>query len=66
MLEKNDPFIFNTIKWLESEIQRVGSPEAKRFPHWGQSVGAENSIQQTTFDEFTVNEDYCGESCEVR
>ena len=65
MLEAHDPFIFNTIKWYEKQLQIVGSPEAKRHPHWGQSVGAENAVQQTTFGDFEINEDYCGESCGV-
>lgn len=81
MLEQHDPFIFNTIKWLESEIQRVGSPVAKKHPHWGQSVGAKATEEQLTLGDFeimTVDEeielknllrgnmvDYCAESCEV-
>mgnify|MGYP000374230639 CR=1 FL=1 len=65
MLEAHDPFICNTIKWYEKQLQIVGSDTAKRHPHWGQSVGAENAIQQTTFGDFEINEDYCGESCEV-
>lgn len=32
---------------------------------WGGSVGAEQSRLQTTFSDFEVNEDYCGESCVV-
>lgn len=63
-IETHDPFLFNTIKWLESELQRVGTKEAKRFPNWGRSVGADFSELQTTLD-FNFNEDYCGESCEV-
>jgi 3'-phosphoadenosine 5'-phosphosulfate sulfotransferase (PAPS reductase)/FAD synthetase len=63
-IETHDPFLFNTIKWLESELQRVGTKEAKKFPKWGRSVGADYSELQTTLD-FDFNEDYCGESCEV-
>lgn len=81
MLEAHDPFVFNTIKWLESEIQRVGSPTARKHPYWGNHMGAEVAEQQLTLDEFDVltkDEDSeitnllksnvvvnCGESCEV-
>lgn len=65
MLEKHDPLVYGTIKWLESQVQKFGTKEAKKFPHWGRSVGAEISESQTTFADFDVNEDYCGESCEV-
>jgi 3'-phosphoadenosine 5'-phosphosulfate sulfotransferase (PAPS reductase)/FAD synthetase len=65
MLEKYDPFVFNTIKSLEKEVQLNGTKEAKKFPHWGRSVGANYSELQTTLEKFDVNEDYCGESCTV-
>ena len=65
MLEKHDPFVFNTIKWLEKQIQLHGTKEARKFPHWGRSVGADYSELQTTMEQFNVNEDYCGESCTV-
>ena len=65
MLEKEDPFVFNTIKWLENQVQLNGTKEAKKHPHWGRSVGADISKQQTTMSEFEINEDYCGESCVV-
>lgn len=66
MLEKYDPFVFNTIKWLENQVQLYGTPEAKKHPHWGRSVGAEISEMQETLDQrFIINDDYCGESCEV-
>ena len=65
MIEKYDPFLFDTIKWLEKQVKLFGSKEAKKFPNWGRSVGAEYSKTQTTFSDFEVNEDYCGESCMV-
>lgn len=65
MLEKYDPFVFNTIKWLEKQILIHGTKDAKKFPHWGRSVGAVYSELQTTLEKFNVNEDYCGESCTV-
>lgn len=65
MLEKYDPFVFNTIKSLEKQVQLNGTKEAKKFPHWGRSVGANYSELQTTLEKFDVNEDYCGESCTV-
>ncbi len=63
MIETYDPFLFQTIKWLEKQIQLHGSVEAKKHPHWGRSVGADLSELQTTLMSF--NEDYCGESCQV-
>lgn len=80
MLEKHDPFIFNTIKWLESEVQRVGTPTAKLHPHWGESVGVDAAEQQLTLNDFDVIKteetelnillksniiDACGESCDI-
>lgn len=65
MLEKYDPFVFDSIKWLESQVQLKGTKTAKKFPHWGRSVGAEYSQLQSTLEDFEVNEDYCGESCQV-
>lgn len=81
MLEKHDNFVFRTIKWLESEIQRVGSQTAKNHPYWGNHAGANVSEEQLTLDEFnalTVDDEIeirnllesnavvnCAESCEV-
>lgn len=65
MLEKFDPFVFNTIKWLEKEVQEKGSKTAKKFPNWGRSVGANISEMQSVLGDFEINEDYCGESCQV-
>ncbi len=65
MIETHDPILFDQIKWLEKELQLHGTKEAKKFPHWGRSVGANISEQQTTFDSIDINEDYCGESCNV-
>lgn len=67
MIETYDPFLFETIKWLEKQVQEKGAVEAKKFPHWGRSVGAEISqYQQTLFDDtnIEINDDYCGESCQ--
>ena len=65
MLEKHDPFVFESIKWLEKQVKLYGTKEAKKFPHWGRSVGADYSELQTTMEQFNVNEDYCGESCQI-
>jgi len=65
MIEIHDPFLFSTIKWLEKQLQLYGTKEAKKFPHWGRSVGADCSELQTTLEAYYVDEDYCGESCEV-
>ena len=65
MIETHDPFLFDTIKWMEAQLQKHGTKEAKKFPKWGRSVGADVSKLQTTFDNFEVNEDYCGESCSI-
>lgn len=63
MLERYDSLTFNTIQWLEKQLQVHGTKEAKKFPNWGRSVGADYSKMQTGL--FDVNEDYCGESCVV-
>ncbi len=63
MLEKEDPFVFDTIKWTEKQLQLYGTKFAKKFPHWGRSVGADMSEMQSVLGDFVVNEDYCGESC---
>ena len=65
MIEKHDPFLFDTIKWLEKQLQIRGTKEARKFPYWGRSIGASTAEMQTTFENFEVNEDYCGESCVV-
>lgn len=65
MIEKHDPFLFETIKNLERDLQLYGTKEAKKFPYWGRSVGASTAEMQTTFSDFEINEDYCGESCIV-
>ena len=65
MLEKHDPLVFGTIKWLEKRLKEKGAKEAQKFPHWGRSVGADYSELQTTFEQFEINDDYCGESCSV-
>jgi hypothetical protein len=65
MIEKSDPFLFDTLKWMEKQVQLKGTKMAKKFPHWGRSVGAEMSELQSTLGDFIVNEDYCGESCQI-
>lgn len=70
MIEKYDPFLFKTIKWLEKELQLHGTPTAKKRPLWGLSVGTVNSEDQLDLESFfgekiNANEDYCGESCAV-
>ena len=65
MLEKHDPFVFNTIRWYEKQIRLHGTKEAKRNPYWGRSVGADVSEMQSVLGDFKINEDYCGESCGV-
>ncbi len=71
MLEKEDPFVFGTIQWLESQLKLHGTKEAQKFPKWGRSVGANYSLLQNTLDDFipgvtdSINDDYCGESCSV-
>ena len=65
MIETYDPFLYDTIQWMEAQLQKHGTKEAKKFPKWGRSVGAEISKLQTTLGSFEVNEDYCGESCNI-
>lgn len=67
LFEKYDKLAFESIKWLEQEIERHGTPLAKKFHKWGHRGGDTLAIEeQTTFDDLmNVNEDYCGESCVV-
>ena len=70
LMEKYDPLAFETIKWLETEIGRVGSKLAKRYNKWGYKSSTEDIENQSTLSDFfgekiEVNEDYCGESCMV-
>lgn len=65
MIEKFDPFLFQTIQWLEKQLQLNGTKEAKKFPYWGRSVGTEQTKLQKSLLDYNINEDYCGESCEV-
>jgi 3'-phosphoadenosine 5'-phosphosulfate sulfotransferase (PAPS reductase)/FAD synthetase len=65
MIEKFDPFLFQTIQWLEKQLQLNGTKEAKKFPYWGRSVGTEQAKLQKSLLDYNINEDYCGESCEV-
>ena len=70
LLEKYDPFAFESIKWLEKEIQRVGSATARRYNKWGWKSSTRAIEDQHTITDFfgkqiEVNDDYCGESCVV-
>ena len=70
LMEKYDPLAFDSIKWLEDEIQRVGSPMAKRYNKWGfksstRDIQDQHTITDFFGDKIEVNEDYCGESCVV-
>uniref|UniRef100_A0AAT9J9S6 ORF30 n=1 Tax=Nitrosopumilaceae spindle-shaped virus TaxID=3065433 RepID=A0AAT9J9S6_9VIRU len=70
LLEKYDTLAFNTIKWLEKQIELYGSPLAKRYNKWGYKSSTKDISDQKTFDDFLkdgieVNEDYCGESCMI-
>ena len=63
MIEKQDPFLYGIIQWLESQVRLHGTATAKLNPNWGRSVGADLSRLQTTLGEYS--EDYCGESCAI-
>jgi len=70
MLKIHDPFAFESIKWLEKEIDLHGSKEAKLRNKWGTKVGTDDVINQKTLDEIfdgviEINDDLCGESCVV-
>ncbi len=68
LLELYDPLAFETIRWLEKEIQRVGSDTAKRYNKWGYKSSTRDIEDQQTMTDFfdiEINEDYCGESCVV-
>jgi len=74
MLQVHDPLTFETIKWLEKEIQIHGTPHAKKYAKWGNATGTDNAELQSTLEVFMereskelgikINDDYCGESCE--
>jgi 3'-phosphoadenosine 5'-phosphosulfate sulfotransferase (PAPS reductase)/FAD synthetase len=65
MLEIYDPLTFETIQWLEKQIQIHGSKKAKKYYKWGMGPKTSDIKKQMVFDQFIVNEDYCGESCQV-
>ena len=71
MLEKYDPGSFETIKWLEKQLQLHGTDKAKRFSKWGvrgqnlgNPYGVHGSYTKEVEDQ-TAIDDYCGESCAV-
>ncbi len=59
MIEKYDPFAFESIKWLENQIELYGTKEAKLYARYGGFNSTGDSENQTAI------EDYCGESCIV-
>lgn len=63
MIEKYDPFAFETIKYYEKQIKLHGSPKAKKYWRYGGFNTTDEIEQQTTFDDF--KEELCGESCVV-
>jgi len=65
MMEKYDPFAFDTIKWLEKQIPIHGTPFAKKHSKYGGFQKTEDVEMQTTLGEFDVDEELCGESCVV-
>ena len=71
MLEKFDPLAFESIKWLEKQVRLKGSKKAQKHPTWGGGfttaldVEAQNTLDTFFTDMPTVNEDYCGESCDT-
>ena len=65
MIEKYDSLLFETIQWLESQVKKYGTKEAKKFPYWGRRVGSNQYKLKKSLEDFEVNDDYCGESCEV-
>jgi phosphoadenosine phosphosulfate reductase len=70
MLEKNYPLGFEYVKWLEKQIMIHGTKKAKKYNQWGngpKATDVENQMDMTEFfgNEINVNEDYCGESCQV-
>jgi phosphoadenosine phosphosulfate reductase len=59
MMEKNDKLAFDTIKWMERQIQLIGTKKAKKYSKWGHGSKTEDIMNQS------IIEDYCGESCQV-
>lgn len=71
MLQTHDPLAFETIQYYEKLIQKIGTDEAKRHSKWGSKSSTNDIINQETIDNFfgkdiiQVNDDYCGESCQI-
>lgn len=72
LIERYDPFAFETIKFYEKLIIEKGTDNAKRYNKWGGHFkqSTNDVINQTLLENFfeekehlTFNEDYCGESC---
>lgn len=63
LLEKFDRLAFESIKWLEQQIEKFGSKKAKKYNKWGNGPKTQDIEEQTTLENF--NEDYCGESCVI-
>ena len=58
MLKKHDPLSFETIEWMEKELQKKGTKAAKLNSKWGIHGSYTYEIENQN-----TMEDYCGESC---
>lgn len=73
LMETHDPLAYNTIKWMEKQIEIRGSNKAKKYNKWGYKESTLDVQNQTQLETFTardgelveVIDDYCGESCQV-
>jgi 3'-phosphoadenosine 5'-phosphosulfate sulfotransferase (PAPS reductase)/FAD synthetase len=67
LMQKHDPFAFETIRRYEKLIQENGTDVAKKNCKWGEhNQATDDIINQTLLDSFIkTDEDYCGESCMV-
>jgi len=65
LMQKYDPFAFETIRRYEKLIQENGTDVAKKNCKWGEhNQTTDDIINQTLLDGFIkTDEDYCGESC---
>jgi len=76
LFEKFDKLAYDTIKWIEKQIDTRGSDKAKKYNKWGMKESTEDIKDQQTFDVYFTDEetgdkmevidDYCGESCVVQ
>jgi 3'-phosphoadenosine 5'-phosphosulfate sulfotransferase (PAPS reductase)/FAD synthetase len=72
MLQKYDPLAFETIRYYEKLIMQNGTDAAKRHSKWGSKSNTKDVINQQQLESFfgnevniEVNDDYCGESCQI-